>query len=139
MASRVHFEQNNPDVRHTFRAENVDFVGYKSWKASSEREVRQKGFLGFESWNRAGGSADFTAIFVLGDGTQLTPNPPRHPEAGYQSEEEWIGFGFASDPAANFVEGLTVNYTFEGAPFTLQEGETGSLMWARSWSWSQSC
>jgi hypothetical protein len=117
MVSRVHFEQNGT-IKHTFSADNLDILGWKSWKASSERQVRQPGFFG-DSWNRVGGSRDFTAIFVRPDGTQFLPNPPRRTETGYQYEE-WSGFGIG--PPAWGVEGLVVNYEFGGELFSLEEG-----------------
>jgi hypothetical protein len=120
MVYREHIEQNNPNVRHTFRAENIDLVGWKSWKVSSERQVRQVGFLGWESWNRAGAARDFTAVFVLADGSQLTPNPARQIETGY-AYEEWSGFGIG--PPEWGVEGLDVTYEFEGQRFPLEEGK----------------
>lgn len=120
MVSRVHTEQNNPNVRHTFRAENLDFIGWKSWKASSERQVREVGLFGWESWNRAGAGRDFTAVFVLADGTQLAPQPARQTETGYASEE-WSGVGLG--PPAWGVEGLDVSYQFEGQTFELKEGK----------------
>jgi hypothetical protein len=125
MASRRHVETGG-NVRHTVRAESLDFIAYKSWKASSEREVKHThDWLGWkwDTWDRSGRSLDFTAIFVAGDGSQL-PNPARTASTGYQSEEQWAWFSGAvpSDQAAAQVEGLTVDYNFDGKAFTLTVG-----------------
>lgn len=127
MAEKRHHEAGGT-VRHTARATNLDFIAFKEWKASMEREAQvEKSFLGFtwQGWERAGDPLRFDAQWQAGNGNLTTFPPTTSSSTGYRSAAHIMFFVGSppDDEGVSAIESMRMTYVFDGEEHELVVGK----------------
>jgi hypothetical protein len=115
-------------TRLTAIARNIDLVLYKSWKASTEREVlttKRLLFLTWQGWERSRQQELFDVEFQDGIGRPITEPPAVVNVPGYLSAEHYIAMfplPPENDPAVR-TQSMRMKYGFG----------SGELVAGRNW------
>lgn len=129
MAKREHLEASGT-IRHTAKATNLDFIAYKSWKASmTKEELVTKNFLWwtYQGWEKTGTPLGFTPQWQNGIGVIINASPIINSSTGYFSADELYFWSMTAAPpdneAVSSIASMRMDYEFNGEKFDLVEGK----------------
>ena len=127
MPSLTHYESDN-NVRHISKAENIDFIAYKRWRATMTRqELTDHSLFGvkWSQWENRGTPLGFNVEWQDGAGNLLTPPPIVTNGPGFRSVVQVMAFAGSppeGEPVSQ-IESMRMTYSFNGEEFELVVGK----------------